>query len=591
MKRPALYTFLIFAASIAAARYLKGLYLYVFALAVLLFCLILYEKIKSLSVFILSIAAGVGLLAMGNFSYSHTVEKGTEIVKGTVLDISFNSSGGETVILNNLSFCYKEGEKDIDGRAVIYTAEDTFVKRNDIIAVECDIVPAATVKSISGFDEGEYMLANRLVLSANAKNIFMLGHKKDGPRQMLLNFRDSLGTVADNIYPRYESGIVKAIVMGDTADLPKKARELYTSAGAAHILAVSGLHTAVISIMIMRLLKALRIGIRKASIAAILLLFVYAVFAGARPSVVRSVIMVNTVLAGRLLYRKSDALNSLGASGLCILMANPYSLFNTGFQLSFISVAAVLLFYESWENSGEGLLARVKELALLSASVTVFTFPVLALRFYKVQIYGFITNILIVPFLGILTGMGILSIGLGMVNIGMGRFCGGIVYCLLNYFDIVCGFVSRLPFSNIITGRLPLLFVLAFYGMLFSAVKIKTVNRRRALTAVLTALCVISVLSNRLVFKYSTVSFMPKEYGGGAVIETFDKKIYLIGQTSPNDSFNEAERLCGYINSLGRQYADALILAGTESGDFRLASKLIKLSGVLTAVFIFYIIT
>ncbi len=578
MKRPALYSFIYFAAGIAAVACLKGKGLMLFAFLAVIINVYLYFKIKSLSVFILSFIFGAGIITMGSCAYKEQSFDKSGSLKGYVYDTSYNSNGGQTVTLKDMAFVTDNKETVIDGRGIIYTPEGVFVRRGDYIGITYSNYKNEKENYVSGFDYNQYILLNNIVFTANADNVYLLGHK-GSISQRLFELSEYIGRIFDSIYPRDESSVLKAVILGDGSYLSDETRELYTSAGIAHILSVSGLHTAVISIMILRALKMMRINSRKAAVITIFAISFYAVFAGGKASIVRSAIMVNVYLLSKVIYREADTLNSMGIAGLALLAFNPYSLFSVGFQLSFISVTAILAFNNICEFKQDTVLSRIKEMVCISLFVNICTLPILAYNFYEVPVYGFITNVFVVPLLGVLTALGFASAVAGVFSTALGIFLGGIVYLILNFISLVCGIITRIPFSVIITGRPSIVFVVLFYCVLLSFIVLKDSRKSRAISVLLTAACVFSVISNRLIFKYNTVEFMPSDYGGGAVIRTYNGKVFLIGQRNKGGFGNEAENAVEYINLLGRKTADALFIDGTDKSDINFAIDFINDGG------------
>ncbi len=575
MKRLAFMSFIFLAVSIIAGRYLKGNLIWLFAIAAILACIALYAKTKDFSAFILLLFVGVGIVIVNNFSHKGLVLPDTGYIKGTVYDINFNSSGGETVVIDKISLCTKSSEESLKGRGIVYTNSGVFVKRNDVIAIKYeDLKSYDNFYTNDIFDTQEYMLINKLSFIANAEEVFLLGNEKTNFRQILMAIRDKFGNVFDNIYPKNEAGILKAIILGDTSCLDSNIRELYSSAGIAHVLAVSGLHTAIIALTLKLIFKKFGINNRKTAAIIIAALSVYAIFVGAKPSVVRSVIMVNTAFLGEILYRKPDSLNSMGLAGIIILFINPYNIFNIGFQLSFISVLSIMLFAEFYGNEKKGFIENIKQSAMLSFFVSICTFPITAYGFYKFSLYGFITNLFVVPFLGLITVMAFLSAGVGFVSITAGKFLGGIVYCVLKYINAVCNVIVSMPFSVILCGKLSILFVVLFYCVIISIFAVK--NLKIHVTAFILILCVFSLVSNKLIFKYNNIDFMTDKYGGGVVINTYDNKVCIIGQKSRRNTSKEYINIVDYINSFGKDYIDVFILSGTNTNDFRFAKKIIN---------------
>ena len=142
------------------------------------------------------------------------------------------------------------------------------------------------------------------------------------------------------------SAFVNAVLTGDTSALDTHVRRDFAKAGIAHILALSGLHLALIAWMTGVLLYPLfpSPSSRRRSIAVIAVIWVFATATGLSPSVIRAAVMVTVLLAGRALQRRHSPFNSLFLAASLILMADPEALFSAGFQLTVAAVAAILTF-------------------------------------------------------------------------------------------------------------------------------------------------------------------------------------------------------------------------------------------------------
>ncbi len=137
---------------------------------------------------------------------------------------------------------------------------------------------------------------------------------------------------------------VNAVVTGDTSTLSPDTRQRFSAAGLAHMLALSGLHTGLIS-WIAGLLLLPFFPSRHSRVRALLLIaamWIFAVATGATPSVCRAAIMATVVIAGLVLHRRHSPFNSLFLAALLILIWTPAALFKPGFQLTFCAVAAIL---------------------------------------------------------------------------------------------------------------------------------------------------------------------------------------------------------------------------------------------------------
>ena len=126
-------------------------------------------------------------------------------------------------------------------------------------------------------------------------------------------------------------------------------KQAFSQAGLAHILAVSGLHIGVITIILSALLFPIR-GPRMNKFKFFTILaciWFYVAFTGLSSSAIRAAIMVSFVYASKIFLRKHSSINALAASAFFILIFSPNAIYDIGFQLSFLSVTGILL----WANN------------------------------------------------------------------------------------------------------------------------------------------------------------------------------------------------------------------------------------------------
>jgi len=142
-----------------------------------------------------------------------------------------------------------------------------------------------------------------------------------------------------------EKSVLSTITLGYRENMSREVRRQFSMTGVAHILAVSGFHVAIVCGFLSFLLSFLsvnNIGRWICYILTILLLWLFAALSGLAASAVRSAIMLTLYLTGRQLRRKTDGYNTLAASAFCMLVYDPFYLFDIGFQLSYLAVYSIL---------------------------------------------------------------------------------------------------------------------------------------------------------------------------------------------------------------------------------------------------------
>lgn len=214
-----------------------------------------------------------------------------------------------------------------------------------------------------------------------------------------------------NLSPDTQQFVV-ALLLGNSSFIDRTTRQEFSAAGVAHVLALSGLHVGFIALIIWWLLFPLDyLGLRKLRLLITLAVIVlFAVFTGLSPSVVRATIMIGMVFAALVFYRRSQSLNALSLAALLILVFTPSALFSVGFQLSFITVGAVLLFArlpQSLESRYKWI-NKLTTLLITSLVAMLATVALCAHYFHTVSLMSVFSNLLILPVLPVFMVLGAL---------------------------------------------------------------------------------------------------------------------------------------------------------------------------------------
>lgn len=230
--------------------------------------------------------------------------------------------------------------------------------------------------------------------------------------------RDRIAAKIENSsLSRPSSELIVAVLLGDKSLLSSETRESFTDAGVAHLLALSGMHVAIIMGIILTLLFPLRMVMGKNWIhfIAVSILWIYAYFSGLAPSTVRACIMATFIVIAMSIERKNATLNALFGSAFIILIADPTALYDAGMQLSFICVGCILAFagkantidrhYHPW-------LYTINSSMIVSLVATAGTWMLVAHYFHKVPLLFLPANIAMIPLFTPFTWLSLIYVGL-----------------------------------------------------------------------------------------------------------------------------------------------------------------------------------
>lgn len=235
-----------------------------------------------------------------------------------------------------------------------------------------------------------------------------------------------------------ELATVGALTLGYKEELSKDLRRHFQASGAAHVLAVSGLHTGILYGLIVwiltlggrfRPMHENRIGRWTLSLVIIAVMWGYAWLTGMTPSVVRAVVMVTMIEIGRMAYRQAISLNTVGAAAVLILLFYPSDLWSISFQLSFAATFAIIVFAremelhihrKDWQETRKGrVLSWMVGTIIISLAAQFGTLGITMYCFHQMSCYFLLTNLIVLPLATLLVPCGLLCVALGGTSVGV----------------------------------------------------------------------------------------------------------------------------------------------------------------------------
>lgn len=206
--------------------------------------------------------------------------------------------------------------------------------------------------------------------------------------------------------PSFE--IASALVLGYRGEMSRDTFDLFSNTGTIHILSVSGMHVGMLFTIVYFLFYPFSRRVRL--ILCLLIIWAYVLFTGMSPSVLRAGTMISFYVFGKLLYRHARVENTLLVTAFILLLINPSSLFDIGFQLSFLAVGGILLFFpllktmyypqNKWGQS-------VVNILYISLAAQIFTTPLTLFYFERFPNLFLIANLFVVFPASLLMSLGL----------------------------------------------------------------------------------------------------------------------------------------------------------------------------------------
>ncbi len=249
-----------------------------------------------------------------------------------------------------------------------------------------------------------------------------------------------------------ETGLAEALLIGYKNDLDKDLIQSYTNTGVVHIIAISGLHLALIYSLLQFSLK--KVGGKKNSrwikpIILITCLWSFSFLSGASPSVLRSAVMFSFIIIGKSFSKSGSIYNSLAASAFLLLCYNPFWIWDIGFQLSYCAVLSIVIFERviyNWFFIKNKLLDIVWKSASVSLAAEILTGPISIYHFHQFPNYFLFSNLLAVPLSSLVLLGELFVCFIGFVPF-IAKIAGAIVSWMIMLLNGIIEYIEKLPFS------------------------------------------------------------------------------------------------------------------------------------------------
>lgn len=283
-----------------------------------------------------------------------------------------------------------------------------------------------------------------------------------------------------------ELSIINALILGQRQNISKSVYTNYVNAGAIHILAVSGLHVGILLLLLNTLftpLEKIPNGKIMKMIIILILLWCYALLAGASASIIRAATMFSIVAVGMHLKRPSNIYNTLAISIFFILLFKPLFLFDVGFQLSYLAVLAIVsmqpILYKFWKPRF-WLSDKLWQITTVTIAAQFGVLPISLFYFHQFPGLFWLSNIVVIPLIGIILGSGILVILLALLN-ALPSFLatgfGSIIRFMNTFFEWIAS-KEQFLFQGI---SFPILYVLTSYFIITALVRLHVNRNYKAL--------------------------------------------------------------------------------------------------------------
>ncbi|MHA1544365.1 MAG: ComEC/Rec2 family competence protein [Alphaproteobacteria bacterium] len=436
------------------------------------------------------------------------------VLEGSVELVEDRLERGLRLTLKNLKF--ENGASDMPKRIriTIRTAHPD-LRPGMIIKTRVILLPLPEPVIPGGYDFARQLWFNGLgAVGFAVAEVEVAGNPKTTLQEKIEGVRQSLFERITKAAPGPGGAVAAALITGIRDGIPERVSEDMRIAGLAHLLAISGLHMALVtgflfialqSLMALIPKFALRFQIKKfAAVGAFLGALGYLVLSGASLSTQRAFIMVAIVLLAVLVDRRAISMRLVSIAAIAVLTINPEALLHPSFQMSFAAVTGLVAGYawlKPWfskiRQAHPGPLGKSRLYVLgvmistLIAEVTIG--PIALYHFGRFSVYGLAANLLAVPIMGFLV-MPLGLLGLVLVPVGLDSYLWQAMAFFMGLILDIAHFIAGLPNADFMFTKIPVLsLVFLVFAGLWLCLWQSTVIRRWAFIPLLAGVFIYAI--------------------------------------------------------------------------------------------------
>ena len=491
-----------------------------------------------------------------NFNLNKPISSFIKIRKILKPNLYYNKYEAEVLQINSTK---------VLGKILVNVQKDSLLELlniDDNLIVETQFKTINTPLNPYGFNYKKYLQNQQIYHQINIHNnrFLTLKTKEETLKGLASKIRVNINVaLKKNGFKNDELAVINALLLGQRNSINSDLLESYVGAGAVHILAVSGLHIGIILLLLTFVFKPLHYFNNGKLISVVLivcLLWVYAIIAGLSASVVRAVTMFTALTIGMQLVQRSNVYNTLVISMFFLLLFNPFYLFEVGFQLSYLAVFSIVWIqpklYNLWKPKF-WILSKFYQLFTVSFAAQIGVLPLSLYYFHQFPGLFFLSNLIIIPFLGFILSFGIIIIILALLDM-LPNFLGEAYIFIIQLMNSFVDWVSRQESFLVENISFSIFLLFAFYLFIFTT--IKWVEKKLFYRFVIVLVSLIAVQSififekyNKqttnefIVFNKSKSSIIAEKVGDKLILNSVDSislndyflKSYIIGSELSND--------------------------------------------------------
>ena len=400
--------------------------------------------------FILIMTGGQSLLKVPAESVFQDETEQEVLIRGQVYQKS-NTAKVQILYLKNNSI-HSENKSYHESQLLIYDDTFTEIPIGKQVTLKGTTSHFDTARNPGNFDQRSYYAKQGIYGIVWCENIVEVSGEANSLKESLYRLRLSWKEHIYHTMKEESAGILCAMLLGEKSMMDADVKELYQKTGIGHLLAISGLHVSFIGLGIYQLFRKRGCPYLMAGGVAITFISGYTIMIGFSVSVLRAYLMLLIKIGADITGRVYDMATSLMVSAVATVLWKPLCLTDSGFLMSYGAILGILLILPALQKIFP---CKWKILSGLytSLSVNIMLFPVLIYFYYEFPTYSVLLNMLVVPLMSFVLGLGMFGSILCCVWKPIGSLLLLGCHYLLRFIQYASEMMMRLPMSRVVLGQ------------------------------------------------------------------------------------------------------------------------------------------
>ena len=426
-------------------------------------------------------------------------------------------------------------------------------KWKDVLEISGRLQQPYGLDLLGNFDWRSYLSSKNIFTEIKGTSVSVV-RPAPWPWQVIRSLRADILRLLNDTFPHDLASIAGGILLGERGEQDPALYSAFQDSGAIHLLVASGGNVGFVTLLTLAVCSWFGLSRKKMLLFALGVAGVYTLIAGADAPLVRAYFMTICACTGYFLGRNSGVFQGLLVSCFVILIFQPASVFETGFQMSFLATLAIIICLNNYKIPGKWpkTLRFFTQIFLATLSTQLALLPEFTNVFYKVSVTGLISNMLLVPLASVLMGLSFAYYVCSLLHLGW--LLHGVTYGALWLFKALVVYFASFKMSALPVAAWGAGTIIAYYAGLFWVFNLPLKKFARKICLPCLGLVLVAPLTEYFFAPDIQIYLLNEWNKSGALIRTKNGKAFLAG------SELDPDKLQASLFKTGVKQPDAILL-------------------------------